>query len=88
MPLPQSKRSAFTDFPPSAQEADHYFGRVHGDVAALQARIERGFADLPFDRAPASELGLWAEQAVESLSRAAGVLGLIGALGAIAYALI
>lgn len=84
--MPMIDRSAFN--PRLAAQADHYFATVHGDVAALQARIERGFADYPFERAPASIAFGRVEQTIESTSRIAGVLGLIGALTAMAYLLI
>jgi len=85
MPQPQVERSAFSD--DRKAEADHYFAAVHGDVAVLQDRIERGFSDYGFERAPVSVLHGRVERIVESVSRGAGVVGLLVALEAVFYVL-
>lgn len=85
MPLPQIKRSGFSD--DRIAEADHYFATVHGDVAALQARIEHGFSAHSFESVPESRLHGRIERVIESVSRGAGVVGLLVALEAIFYVL-
>ncbi|HEX7856642.1 MAG TPA: hypothetical protein VF503_23435 [Sphingobium sp.] len=88
MPLPQFQPTELQDQPTPTPETGHYFEGVHGDVAALHARIEGGFDDYRFEGVPRSFLAGRFEDSVQFVSRSAGVLGLLGALGLIAYALI
>lgn len=65
----------------------HHFDAAHGDVAALHARIERSFADGTYASPPRSPLAERLEASVQAVSRAAGPVALIAALGALGLVL-
>ncbi|MFT3965598.1 MAG: hypothetical protein QM690_06930 [Sphingobium sp.] len=88
MPPSPFKPSESHPQPQGGTESDHYFDVAHGDVAALHARIERGFAQYHFERAPRSSFDEHVEDSIHLLSRLSGVLGLAVTLGIIAYILI
>ncbi|HEX7872573.1 MAG TPA: hypothetical protein VF475_06665 [Sphingobium sp.] len=88
MALPEFKPEELDDSRSTTAGDGHYFDTAHGDVAALHAKIEQGFGDYSFDRAPESFVGSRLENSIHGLSRAAGVFGFVGALAVIAYLVI
>lgn len=84
LPLPQRPDNA----PAHRAETDHYFDIAHGDVASLHARIERGLGQNGFAAAPHSATADGIENLVQGISRSAGVIGLLGAVSLIAYAIL
>ncbi|MET0363480.1 MAG: hypothetical protein ABW169_02385 [Sphingobium sp.] len=88
MPLPEFKPAELDDRRSATAGDGHYFDTAHGDVAALHDRIERGFGEYSFDRAPESAVGNRLENSIHGLSRAAGIFGFLGALAYIAYLVI
>lgn len=87
MPLPQHSPSDLDRHLPARSDDSHHFDSVHGDVAALHARIEQSFARLS-DLGPApSLLGDRIETAIQAASRCAGYVAFAGALGGIAWLL-
>jgi len=84
LPLPQRPQNA----PAPRTESNHYFDTAHGDVASLHARIEAELGQNGFAAVPQSLTADRIENLVQGVSRSAGVVGLIGTLALIAYALL
>lgn len=85
LPLPRQPEQAA---PSTGAPASHYFDAAHGDVASLHDRIERSLGAHAFAALPQSQAVDRLEALVQAVSRAAGPIGLLGALAMIAYALI
>lgn len=66
----------------------HHFAGVHGDVAALHARIEQSFAQFGNLAPPVSPTMDTVERLVQGLSRASGFVTLGVALALLGYVLI
>ncbi len=85
MPLPQHMPFEAERLRPAREDESHHFEAVHGDVAALHARIEQSFSRMS-EMAPApSPTADLIETTVQALSRAAGYVAFAGALGGIAW---
>jgi hypothetical protein len=87
MPNPLFTQRPAADQSPAGPDATHYFDAAHGDVAALHARIEQGFADYSLGETPLSPTADRLDAAVQFLSRSAGIAGLVSALILTAYCL-
>lgn len=88
MPQPSFKPASPDEFRQAIQSATHHhFESAHGDVAALHARIEQSFRDYSIGDSPFSDARSRIDSTVDFVSRSAGIVGLVAALGGIAYCL-
>lgn len=85
MSLPHFQHPPKKDEPAIAHT--HYFDAANGDVAALHARIERGFADYSLGQSPFSPTSNRFETTVRLFSRGAGLAGLTAGLLLVAYSI-
>ncbi|MCE7798826.1 hypothetical protein LWE61_20055 [Sphingobium sufflavum] len=88
MPRRSIKPTPLDDQQATTDDTRHYFDSAHGDVAALHARIERGFADYSLGASPHSPVADRFEQVIQQISRSAGIVSLAAALTGIAYYLL